>query len=224
MAQTFDAFLAMAKQIIKSKGDDRPLVIAVPKGRILKQLAERLSRFGMDAAELLADDRRLVRDLPELGFRFLLLKPDDVPTYVEYGVADVGVVGRDTLLERDYDLYIPLDLRIGVCKMVVAGLPNAQPHREPMRVATKFPHIAEKHFRSKGMHVETIYVQGSVELAPVTGLADVIVDIVESGETLRQNGLIVLEEIVEISSTVVVNRASMKLRRDPVRKLLSALA
>jgi len=145
----------------------------------------------------------------------------------------LGVVGRDVLDEREYDLYVPVDLGIGRCRMAVAGLPgcpypNAGFDRgqggQPLRVATKFPNTAARHFRDRGQRAGTIYVQGSVELAPLTGLADVIVDIVESGETLRQNGLVELEEISEISSVVAVNRASLKLKRDRIVPMLKALA
>ena len=210
-----------------SRGDgrsDRRVVVAVPKGRVLKQLAPRLATMGVDPQTLLADDRRLVRDDLATGLRFLLLKPDDVPTYVEYGVADLGVVGRDVLLEREYDLYAPVDLGIGICRMVVAGLPGHVATREPLRVATKFAHIAARHFLRSGRNVEIIYVQGSVELAPLTGLADVIVDLVESGETLKQNGLVVLEHICDVSSVVVANRAAFKLKRARLTPVLEALA
>src|SRR5438045_7111546 len=128
----------------------RPLTIAVPKGRILGALAKLLERAGLDASVLLADDRRLVREDPSSGIRFLLLKPDDVPTYVEYGAADLGIVGRDVLMEREYDLYAPLDLGIGVCRLVVAGKPGHQPvPGRTLRVATKFTNIARRYYLSK---------------------------------------------------------------------------
>lgn len=203
----------------------RPLVLAVPKGRVLAQLAPVLAAHGVDTADVLADDRRLVRRDAKTGLAFLLLKPDDVPTYVEYGAADLGVVGRDVLLEREYDLYEPLDLGIGRCRMVVAGhRDRALPRDRPVRVATKFPGIARRHFARAGLAVEIIFVQGSVEIAPLVGLADVIVDLVESGETLRQNGLAELETIVEVSSLVVVNRLSFKLHEPAVRALIGALS
>jgi ATP phosphoribosyltransferase len=203
----------------------RPLTLAVPKGRVLHQLAPVLEAHGVDTRDVLAEDRRLVRRDPRTGLAFLLLKPDDVPTYVEYGTADAGVVGRDVLLEREYDLYQPLDLGIGRCRMVVAGFADrAMPRERTLRVATKFGNVARRHFASKGVPVEIIYVQGSVETAPIVGLSDVIVDLVESGETLRQNGLAVLEPIVDISSVVVVNRLSYKLHEPAVRGLLDALA
>lgn len=199
------------------------LVMAIPKGRVLGPLSARLAKLGVDRNVLLADDRTLVRDDPTTGVRFLLLKPDDVPTYVEYGAADLGIVGRDVLLEREYDLYAPLDLGIGVCRMVVAGRAQAHPPGRTLRVATKFPNIASRYFLGKGQQVDLVYVQGSVELAPLTGLADVIVDLVESGETLRQNGLIELEVICPISSVVIANRVALKLKRATIGPLLTGL-
>lgn len=199
-----------------------PVVMAVPKGRVLASLVERLAGAGVDGEVLLKDDRTLVRDDPRSGIRFLLLKPDDVPTYVEYGAADLGVVGRDILLEREYDLYAPLDLGIGRCRLVVAGT-QAPASGRTLRVATKFVNSARRHFLEKGEHVDLVYVQSSVELAPLTGLADLIVDLVGTGETLRMNGLIELETICEISSVVIANRVALKLKREPIARLLSAL-
>jgi len=200
-----------------------PLVIAIPKGRVLKEIARRMAKARVDPSVLLADDRTLVRDDPKSGLRFLLLKPDDVPTYVEYGAADLGICGRDILLEREYDLYAPLDLGIGRCRLVVAGRPGSTRAGPTLRVATKFVNVARRHFLARGEQVDTVYVQGSVELAPLTGLADVIVDLVESGETLRQNGLAELETVCEISSVVVANRVALKLHRERVGTLLAAL-
>lgn len=203
------------------------VVIAVPKGRVLGQLEARLGRAGIPTEALTADSRKLVREDRESGLSYLLLKPDDVPTYVEYGAADLGIVGRDVLMERDYDVLAPVDLDIGKCRMMVCGLPDEDlsiERERPLRVATKFPHIAERHFRSKGTLVELIFCQGSVELAPLTGLADVIVDLVETGETLKQNGLVTLEKVADISSVVIANRAGLKLRRAAIQPILDALA
>lgn len=202
------------------------VVIAVPKGRILEQLSRRLQRAAIPTEALTANSRKLVREDEFSGLRYLLLKPDDVPTYVEYGAADLGVVGRDVLMERNYDVLAPVDLGIGQCQMMVCGLPGESLFRErerPLRVATKFPHIAERHFRARGIPVELIFCQGSVELAPLTGLADVIVDLVETGETLRQNGLVTLEKVADISSVMIANRAGLKLRRDAIQPILDAL-
>ena len=210
----------------RAKEPASTVTIAVPKGRVLKSLAARFARAGVDPQVLLSEDRRLVRTTPDGSVRFLLLKPDDVPTYVEYGAADLGVVGRDVLLEREYDLYVPLDLGIGRCKMAVCGLSGQAPPLEtprPLRVGTKFVNIAARYYREQRRQVEIIYLQGSVELAPITGLSDVIVDLVETGETLRQNGLEVFEEVVDISSVVIANVAAFKLQREPIRRLLEAL-
>lgn len=202
------------------------VTVAVPKGRVLASLAKKFAKVGVRPDVLLADDRRLIREDAEAGFRFLLLKPDDVPTYVEYGAADLGVVGRDVLLERAYDLFVPLDLEVGRCRMVVAGLAGAKLEASPgrvLRVATKFASVATRYFESLGQPIEMIYVQSSVELAPITGLADVIVDLVESGETLRQNGLAEMQTIAEVSSVVIANRVGYKLKFERIAPILEAL-
>lgn len=203
-----------------------PVVIAVPKGRILKELIPRFAAAGLDVTDLGLDDRRLVREGD--GVRFLMLKPDDVPTYVEYGVADLGVVGRDVFLERNLDLFAPVDLGIGRCRMVVAGRAGTSTERgrgdRPLRVATKFSRCATAHFESKGMQIETVFVQGSVELAPLTGLSDVIVDLVQSGETLKQNNLVPLEDLFEVTSLLVANRVGLKLKQQRLAPILASLA
>jgi len=199
------------------------LTVALPKGRVLRAVAPLLSRVGVDVQALLADDRTLMREAPAAGLRFLLLKPDDVPTYVEYGAADLGVCGRDVLMERTADLYQPLDLHLGICRMVVAGLRGrAEPKGVP-RVATKYPRIAAQHFARRGVQADIVYVQGSVELAPIVGLADLIVDLVETGVTLEQNGLEVREDVAPISSVLVANRAAYKLRQEQIKPLVDAL-
>ncbi len=199
------------------------LTVALPKGRVLRAVAPLLSRAGADVEALLADDRSLMRESPAAGLRFLLLKPDDVPTYVEYGAADLGVCGRDVLMERTADLYRPLDLQVGICRMVVAGLRGRPEPKGVPRVATKYPRIAAHHFARRGVQADVVYVQGSVELAPIVGLADLIVDLVETGVTLEQNGLEVREEVAPISSVLVANRASYKLRQEQVKPLVEAL-
>lgn len=208
------------------KAPPPPLTIAVPKGRILKPLGALLARAGLETAALFADDRTLIRQAsPDL--RFLLLKPDDVPTYVEYGAADLGVCGRDILDERGSDLYRPLDLGIGRCRMIVAGpiaaLTTAREGASLPRVATKYPRTAAAHFARRGVQAEVVYVQGSVELAPLTGLAELIVDLVETGATLVQNGLAEREEVGRVSSMLVANRASFKLRQDVIGPLVQRL-
>jgi ATP phosphoribosyltransferase len=199
------------------------LTIALPKGRVLKVVVPLLMRAGVDADVLLVDDRTLVRDIPAAGLRFLLLKPDDVPTYVEYGAADLGVCGRDVLTERPCDLYQPLDLGIGRCRMVVAGVLGRAPPAGVPRIATKYPRIATEHFARRGVQAEVIFVQGSVELAPLVGLSDLIVDLVETGVTLVQNGLEERDQIMRVSSVLVANRAAYKLRQDRVVPLVDAL-
>ena len=199
-----------------------PLTVAVPKGRSQKPIAAILRRAGIDDGPLIIDDRKLVRVTDDGSLGFLMLKPDDVPTYVEYGAADVGICGRDVLLERRYSLYEPLDLGIGRCHMVVAGRAGQRIPDVP-RVATKFTRIAGDHFAKKGVNAEVIYVGGSVELAPLVGLSDLIVDLVETGETLRENHLTVFETVCEISTVVVANRASFKLRAREMGELLDRL-
>jgi ATP phosphoribosyltransferase len=198
------------------------LTIALPKGRVLRAVAPLLARAGGDATVLLADDRSLVREAG-VGLRFLLLKPDDVPTYVEYGAADLGICGRDVLMERPCDVYRPLDLGVGKCRMVVAGVAGRPAPTGVPRVATKYPRCAIDHFARRGVQADVVQVQGSVELAPLVGLADLIVDLVETGSTLAQNGLEEREEVARISSLLIANRAAYKLRQDRVRPLIEAL-
>jgi ATP phosphoribosyltransferase len=197
------------------------ITLAVPKGRVLGPLAKLFARAGIDASALERDDRALVREAGEL--RFLLLKPDDVPTYVEHGAADAGVCGRDVLEERGTDVLKPLDLGIGRCRLVVAGKMGADGLAAPPRVATKYPRTAEMHFARKGVQAEIVFVQSSVELAPIVGLSDLIVDLVETGETLQKNGLEIREEIAKISSLFVANRASYKLQRSTMTALVDKL-
>jgi ATP phosphoribosyltransferase len=199
------------------------LTIAVPKGRVLEQWVALCQRAGIDVSSLQTDDRRLVRESDDGSLRFLLLKPDDVPTYVEYGAADLGVSGRDILLERRYELYQPLELGIGRCRMVVAGPKNGAPVPAMPRVATKYPRITSEHFAARGVQAEVIYVQGSVELAPLTGLSHLIVDLVESGKTLAENNLEERELVAEIGSVLVANRAQLKLRRAEIMPLMAKL-
>jgi ATP phosphoribosyltransferase len=182
-----------------------------------------LARAGADPQTLQSDDRSLVREMPAAGLRFLLLKPDDVPTYVDYGAADLGICGRDVLLERPVDLYQPLDLEVGRCRMIVAGIAGRPAPTGVPRIATKYPRIAADYFARRGVQAEIVYVQGSVELAPLVGLSDLIVDLVETGATLAQNGLEEREEVARISSVLVANRAAYKLRHERVRAFIEAV-
>jgi ATP phosphoribosyltransferase len=221
--------------------EEAELTLALPKGRTLGPVARLLARAGLVgdgpprkdgtsvplASALDEDSRALVRRARWDGrlVHLLLLKPDDVPTYVEYGTADVGVCGRDVLVEHDVDAYHPVDLGIGRCRLVVAGRVGttiSDDARMP-RIATKYPRTAARHFARRGVQVEIVNVQSSVELAPLTGLADLIVDLVETGTTLAQNGLEVKEEILAVSTLLAANRASYKLRADVIRSLVQGL-
>jgi ATP phosphoribosyltransferase len=199
-----------------------PLTVAIPKGRILKALVPLMEKAGLDTAPLLSSDRRLVRASADGALSYVFLKPDDVPTYVEYGAADLGVSGRDTLLERGYELYAPVDLRIGRCRLVVAGPLGAKAPDVP-RVATKYPRITAEHFARRGVQAEVIEVHGSVEIAPLIGLSHLIVDVVETGATLRENRLAIVEDVAEVSTLLIANRAAYKLRADVIRPLVERL-
>ncbi|MFT3774541.1 MAG: ATP phosphoribosyltransferase [Minicystis sp.] len=200
----------------------RPLIVAVPKGRILGALAPLLTKAGIDTAPLFENDRRLVRPSPDGALSWVFLKPDDVPTYVEYGAADIGVSGRDTLLEKRHDLYTPVDLGIGRCRLVVAA-PRGASLPDVPRIATKYPKVAADHFAKKGVQAEVIPVHGSVELAPLVGLSHAIVDIVETGATLRDNDLEIVETVAEVSTLLIANRAAYKLRAAAIRPLVEKL-
>lgn len=202
------------------------LTLALPKGRILAPALALLRAAGIDPGELgEASDRRLMFDLPG-GGRVLLVKPSDVPAYVEHGVADLGIAGADTLREQGSDLYEPVDLGIGACRLAVAE-PRDRPARlrrgMALRVATKYPNLTRRHYRSKGISPEIITLYGSVELGAITGLADQIVDLVESGETLRQNRLAEVETIMHVTSRLIVHPASLKLEPGLVARVIDGL-
>lgn len=199
------------------------LTIAMPKGRILQEALQLLKKAKVPVPERFEDSRKLIIDLPEEGIKFFLAKPVDIPTYVEHGTADLGIVGKDVLLEEARDVYELLDLKISPCRISVAGLPDWQPVLHP-KVATKYPAIAEAYFKSRGEQVEVIRLNGSVELAPIIGLADRIVDIVSTGQTLRENGLIEMEEITTVTSRLICNRASYRLKDRAVIKLCDQLS
>jgi ATP phosphoribosyltransferase len=203
---------------------DRPLILAMPKGRIHEEAVALFAKAGVDLSASLRESRKLVHEVG--GIRVLVVKPTDVPTYVEYGAADVGIAGRDTLEEEGRDLYEPLDLGIGACRLAVAE-PVARPVDERgqihIRIATKYPNCTKKWLQGRGLTAEIIKLNGSVELGPLTGLADRIVDLVSSGETLRQNALREVESIMPVTSRLVVNRASLKLRGREIESLVSRL-
>lgn len=206
----------------------RYLTIALAKGRLAKQTLKLLEQTGITCEEMKdKDTRKLIFVNEELRLKFFLSKTSDVPTYVEYGAADIGVVGSDTIQEEGRKVLEVLDLGLGRCDMCVAGPPAAREllkKNQVIRVASKYPHIAKDYFyNQKHQTVEIIKLNGSVELAPIVGLSEVIVDIVETGSTLRANGLTVLEKICPLSARVIVNEASMKLQRERITKLVKDL-
>ncbi|WP_400162369.1 ATP phosphoribosyltransferase [Brevibacillus sp. TJ4] len=196
------------------------LTIAMPKGRIFEEAVHFLQQAGLEVTAELQESRKLIIPVENARLEFILAKPTDVPTYVEYGVADVGVVGKDVLLEEERDVYELLDLQIGYCRMMVAGMPDWKQTEAP-RVATKYPKIASRYFREQGQQVEVIKLNGSVELAPIIGLADRIVDIVSTGRTLKENGLVELEHICEITTRLIANRASYRMKSEAVDDIAS---
>lgn len=206
----------------------RYLTFALTKGRLAKKTMELLEQLGITCEEMKdKDSRKLIFVNEELKLKFFLAKGPDVPTYVEYGAADIGVVGRDTVLEEDRHIYEVLDLNIGKCRMCVAGPESAREllnSGQFIRVATKYPKIAKDYFfNKKHQTVEIIKLNGSVELAPMVGLSEVIVDIVETGTTLKENGLFVLEEILPLSARMVVNQVSMKMEHARIAAMIERL-
>lgn len=202
---------------------DIPLTLAVAKGKIWDEAVALLGKAGYDIAELASGSRKLIFDLPGGALRAVAVRASDVPTYVQYGAADLGIVGRDTLLESGVDCYEPLDLGIAPCRMSICGLKDARPANGVLRVATKFVNIATDHYRKQGRPIEIIKLYGSVELAPLTGLADKIVDLVQTGETLKKNGLVEEEVMMEVTSRLIVGRAAMKTRREEIRNFIEKM-
>ena len=206
----------------------RYLTFALGKGRLANQTLELFEKIGITCEEMKdKNSRKLIFTNEELKLRFFLAKGTDVPTYVEYGAADIGVVGKDTILEEGRKVYEVLDLGYGKCKMCVCGYKDAAPllqHHELIRVATKYPNIAKDYFyNKKHQTVEIIKLNGSIELAPIVGLSEVIVDIVETGSTLRENGLEVLEEVCPLSARMIVNPVSMRMESERIKNLLMKL-
>ena len=206
----------------------RYLTFALGKVRLANKTLEMFEKIGITCEEMKdKDTRKLIFVNEDLKLRFFLAKGPDVPTYVEYGAADIGIVGRDTILQEARNIYEVLDLGFGKCRMCVCGPESARDllqHHEQIRVATKYPKIAKDYFyNKKHQTVEIIKLNGSIELAPIVGLADVIVDIVETGSTLRENGLAVLEEVCPLSARMVVNPVSMKMEQERISKLITDL-
>ena len=204
------------------------ITFALTKGRLAKTTLDLFETIGVTCEEMKdKDSRKLIFVNEQLGLKFFLAKGPDVPTYVEYGAADVGIVGKDTIMEEGRKLYEVLDLGFGKCRMCVCGPQSAKEylqHKELIRVATKYPNIAKDYFyNKKHQTVEIIKLNGSIELAPIVGLSEVIVDIVETGSTLRENGLTVLEEICPLSARMVVNQVSMKMEQERIWSLIDRL-
>lgn len=203
----------------------RYLTVALAKGRLAELAMEMFISIGMDCSEMKEKTRKLIFTDEKNKMKFILVKATDVATYVEYGAADIGIVGKDTLLEDSRNLYEMVDLGFGKCKMAVCGPVELKGklHSMPnLRVASKYPHIAAKYFQEDcGQTIELIKLNGSVELAPLVGLSDVIVDIVETGKTLKENGLEVLEDVVPLSARFVVNKVSMKMERERIMDIVN---
>ncbi len=221
---------ALINPLVANNGTmaDGPLTIAMPKGRLTDDALTFLKRAGYDIPSNGDAGRKLVLDVPDGRLRYILVKPSDVPIFVEYGAADVGIAGLDVLREAGRDVYEPLLLPFGQCRLVVAGPANRPDkplrlERSP-RIATKFPRLTEAFFRQRGIAPEIIFMSGSVELAPLVGLADLIVDLVQTGVTLRENGLAEIRVILESQAVLIANRASYRLKAEPVRALIDALA
>ena len=202
------------------------LTIALSKGKLIESALALFRRAGYHSAELSGESRRLIFPCPDIDTTFLIVRPSDVPTYVEYGGADAGIVGKDVLLEQDSDVYEPLDLGFGACRISVAAL-KGEGSRDRLsskiRVATKYPKLTERFFNQRGIPVEIIKLYGSIELAPVVGLADRIVDLVETGNTLKAHGLIEVEVIAQSTARFIVNRASLRLKHKPLMELIRRL-
>ena len=204
------------------------LTFALTKGRLAKKTLELLENLGITCEEIKdKDSRKLIFVNEELKLKFFLAKGPDVPTYVEYGAADIGVVGKDTIVEEGRKVHEVLDLGFGKCRMCVCGYEETREllkHRELIRVATKYPNIAKDYFyNKKHQTVEIIKMNGSIELAPIVGLSEVIVDIVETGSTLKENGLVVLEEVCPLSARMIVNPVSMRMENERIKELITSL-
>jgi ATP phosphoribosyltransferase len=204
------------------------ITFALPKGRIMQDSMELFGKIGITCPEMEGNSRKLVFENPQDRYRFMAVRATDVPTYVEYGCADIGVVGKDTLLEQNKDLYEPLDLKFGYCRMVVAEPKALQQQDDPaswsnIRVATKYPNVTERFFAAKGIQVELIKLYGSIELAPLVGLSERIVDLVSTGGTLKANDMVEVETIAEITSRLIVNRASLKTKHRRISRILDGL-
>lgn len=201
------------------------LNVALPKGRLGEKVYSMFEQAGYPCPSIKENNRKLIFENEEIGVRYFWVKPSDVAIYVERGAADIGVAGKDILLEYEPDIYELLDLKIGKCKMVVAAKKNFRDDKgRTLKVATKFSNIAGNFYRSKGRDIDVIHLNGSIEIAPILGLSDVIVDIVETGTTLKENDLTVFETVVDISARLISNKASYKFKSEEIDKLTQKLA
>lgn len=200
--------------------------IAITKGRIEKEAVKILEKSGLGIDELKDKGRKLVFKDTNEEIEYFLVKASDAVTYVEHGAADLAIVGKDTLLEMSDNYYEVLDLEIGRCKFIVATLPNVNIFNRigHIKIGTKYPNVAKRYFESKGMDVEVIKIEGSVELAPILGISEGIVDIMETGTTLKENGLIIVDEICNISSRIIVNKSSFKLKRREINNIINKIS
>ena len=200
------------------------LSIALPKGRLGDRVYEMMTAAGYECPDYADNDRKLIVESPQAGMRYLLVKPSDVAVYVEHAVADVGIVGKDILMENDPDVYELLDLDIGKCRMCVAGPKGFEYDQErTLRVATKYVNVAKKHFMEENRDIEIIKLNGSIELGPILDLTDVIVDIVETGTTLKENDLVIVEAFKDISARLIANKASFKFKNDELTQMTCKL-
>ncbi len=198
------------------------LTIALAKGRILQETLPLLARTGIEPLDDLLSSRKLVFNTNQPAINLVLIRSADVPTYVQYGAADIGIAGKDVLLEHGGEgLYERVDLKIAACKLMTAGFAGKTLPKGRLKVATKYPAITRKYFLDQGRQIEVIKLYGSMELAPVVGLTDLIVDLVDTGSTLEANGLVPLEHIMDISSRLIVNRASLKMKNQAIKELVS---
>ncbi len=201
------------------------LNVALPKGRLGEKVYDMFEKAGFECPSIKEPNRKLIFENKEVGVRYFWVKPSDVAIYVERGAADVGVAGKDILLEYTPDVYELLDLGIGKCRMAVAAKKDFRYDRSrTLRVATKFKNIASEHYLSKGMDIDIIHLNGSIEIAPILDLSDVIVDIVETGATLKENNLEVFEEIVPISARLIANKTSFKFKSESIEKIVREIA
>lgn len=201
------------------------LNVALPKGRLGEKVYDMFEKAGFECPSIKETNRKLIFENPEKGVRYFWVKPSDVAIYVERGAADIGVAGKDILLEYEPDIYELLDLGFGKCKMAVAAMADFRDNpQRTLRVATKFSNIAKSYYASMGRDIDIIHLNGSIEIAPILGLSDVIVDIVETGTTLKENNLHVMESIVPISARLIANKSSFKFKNGQIEKIVKSLA